>query len=117
MSSSTSAAVLLSGGLDSATVLAIARSEGLACHCLTVDYGQRHRVELEAAARVAKHLGAASPRVVALDLLSAVAVGIMAAWSVAADDAVYLDVALLVALLAFLGTVAFAAYAEEGGSE
>ena len=56
-------------------------------------------------------------RVVALDLLSAVAVGIMAAWSVAADDAVYLDVALLVALLAFLGTVAFAAYAEEGGSE
>jgi len=56
-------------------------------------------------------------RVVALDLLSAVAVGIMAAWSVAADDAVYLDVALLVALLAFLGTVAFAAHAEEGGSE
>ena len=56
-------------------------------------------------------------RVVALDLLSAVAVGIMAAWSVAADDAVYLDVALLVALLAFLGTVAFAAYAEEGASE
>ncbi len=55
-------------------------------------------------------------RVVALDLLSAVAVGIMAAWSVAADDAVYLDVALLVALLAFLGTVAFAAYAEERGS-
>ena len=56
-------------------------------------------------------------RVVALDLLSAVAVGIMAAWSVAADDAVYLDVALLVALLAFLGTVAFAAYAEAGASE
>ena len=54
-------------------------------------------------------------RVVALDLLSAVAVGIMAAWSVVADDAVYLDVALLVALVAFLGTVAFAAYAEEGG--
>ena len=54
-------------------------------------------------------------RVVALDLLSAVAVGIMAAWSVAADDAVYLDVALLVALVAFLGTVAFAVYAEEGG--
>jgi multicomponent Na+:H+ antiporter subunit F len=52
-------------------------------------------------------------RVAALDLLSAVAVGVMAAWAVAADDAVYLDVALLVALLAFLGTVAFAAYAEE----
>ncbi len=62
------AAILLSGGLDSATVLAIARSEGLACHCLTVDYGQRHRVELEAARRVATHLGADSHRVVALDL-------------------------------------------------
>jgi multicomponent Na+:H+ antiporter subunit F len=56
-------------------------------------------------------------RVVALDLLSAVAVGIIAAWSVAADDPVYLDVALLVALLAFLATVAFAAYAQEEGSE
>jgi len=54
-------------------------------------------------------------RVVALDLLSAVAVGITAAWSVAADDPVYLDVALLVALVAFLGTVAFATYAEAGG--
>jgi multicomponent Na+:H+ antiporter subunit F len=53
-------------------------------------------------------------RVVALDLLSAVVVGITAAWSVAADDPVYLDVALLVALLAFLGTVAFATYAEAG---
>jgi len=56
-------------------------------------------------------------RVVALDLLSAVAVGIMAAWAVAADDAVYLDVGLLVALVAFLGTVAFARYAEAGGEE
>jgi multicomponent Na+:H+ antiporter subunit F len=56
-------------------------------------------------------------RVVAIDLLSAVAVGIMAAWAVAADDPTYLDVALLVALVAFLGTVAFAAYAEEGGEE
>lgn len=53
-------------------------------------------------------------RAVALDLLSAVAVGITAAWSVAADDPVFLDVALLVALVAFLGTVAFAVYAEEG---
>jgi multicomponent Na+:H+ antiporter subunit F len=53
-------------------------------------------------------------RVVALDLLSAVAVGIIAAWAVAADDPVYLDVALLVALVAFLGTVAFATYAEAG---
>jgi multicomponent Na+:H+ antiporter subunit F len=54
-------------------------------------------------------------RVVALDLLSAVAVGVIAAWSVAANDPVYLDVALLVALVAFLGTVAFATYAEAGG--
>jgi multicomponent Na+:H+ antiporter subunit F len=54
-------------------------------------------------------------RVVALDLLSAVVVGITAAWSVVADEPVYLDVALLVALVAFLGTLAFAGYAEEGG--
>ncbi len=62
------AVVLLSGGLDSTTVLAIARAEGLECHCLTVDYGQRHRVELEAARRVAEVLGAASHRVITLDL-------------------------------------------------
>ena len=62
------AVVLLSGGLDSTTVLAIARAEGLECHCLTVDYGQRHRVELEAARRVANALGAASHRVISLDL-------------------------------------------------
>lgn len=62
------AAVLLSGGLDSTTVLAIAQSEGMECHCLTVDYGQRHRVELEAARRVADALGAASHRIITLDL-------------------------------------------------
>ena len=62
------AVVLLSGGLDSTTVLAIARSEGKECHCLTVDYGQRHGIELEAARRVADQLGAASHRVTALDL-------------------------------------------------
>jgi len=62
------AVVLLSGGLDSATVLAIARHEGFVCHCLTVDYGQRHRVELEAAERVATSLGAASRRTVRVDL-------------------------------------------------
>ena len=62
------AVVLLSGGLDSTTVLAIALAEGLECHCLTVDYGQRHRVELEAARRVADILGAASHRVITLDL-------------------------------------------------
>ena len=62
------AVVLLSGGLDSATVLAIARSDGLECHCLTVDYGQRHRVEIDAARRVADALGAASHRIITLDL-------------------------------------------------
>ena len=62
------AVVLLSGGMDSATTLAIARSEGHDCHCLTVDYGQRHRAELAAAARVAQALGAAEQRVIALDL-------------------------------------------------
>jgi 7-cyano-7-deazaguanine synthase len=62
------AVVLLSGGLDSATVLAIARSEGRECHCLTVDYGQRHHAELAAAARVARALGAAEHRVLELDL-------------------------------------------------
>jgi len=62
------AVILLSGGLDSATVLAIARAEGLVCHCLTVDYGQRHRVEIDAARRVADSLGAASHRIISLDL-------------------------------------------------
>lgn len=63
-----SAVVLLSGGLDSATTLAIARNAGFACHCLSVDYGQRHRAELDAAVRVAAALGAAAHRVVQLDL-------------------------------------------------
>lgn len=62
------AVVLLSGGLDSATTLAIARSEGFDCRCLSVDYGQRHRAELDAAARVARALGAAEHRVAKLDL-------------------------------------------------
>ena len=62
------AVVLLSGGLDSATVLAIARGEGFECYCLSIDYGQRHRAELGAAARVAKSLGAREHRVVTLDL-------------------------------------------------
>jgi 7-cyano-7-deazaguanine synthase len=66
--SNSRAVVLLSGGLDSTTVLAIALAEGLECHCLTVDYGQRHRVELEAARKVADALGAASHRVITLDL-------------------------------------------------
>ncbi len=63
-----SAVVLLSGGLDSTTALAMARAEGLACHALTVRYGQLHACELRAAARVAQQLGAVEHRVVELDL-------------------------------------------------
>jgi 7-cyano-7-deazaguanine synthase len=59
---------LLSGGLDSTTALAVARSQGLTCYALTVRYGQLHQIELEAAARVATALGAAEHRVVAVDL-------------------------------------------------
>lgn len=62
------AVVLLSGGLDSATTLAIARSQGLECHALSLDYGQRHRAELHAAARVAQALGAAEHRTMRIDL-------------------------------------------------
>jgi 7-cyano-7-deazaguanine synthase len=62
------AVVLLSGGLDSATALAVARRDGFACHALTVAYGQRHAAELEAAARVARALGAIDHRVIHLDL-------------------------------------------------
>jgi 7-cyano-7-deazaguanine synthase len=62
------AVVLLSGGLDSATVLAIARSEGWACSALSIDYGQRHRAELAAAAKVARALGAIEHRVARVDL-------------------------------------------------
>lgn len=62
------AVCLLSGGLDSATALAVARREGFRCYALSFDYGQRHRAELEAAARVAASLGAAEHRVVTIDL-------------------------------------------------
>jgi len=62
------AVTLLSGGLDSATCLAIARQAGFVCHCLSVDYGQRHQAELQAAARVAARLGAAEHRIVHLDI-------------------------------------------------
>jgi 7-cyano-7-deazaguanine synthase len=62
------AVVLLSGGLDSATVLAIARRDGFASHAIAFDYGQRHKHELSCAKRVADHLGAASFRVVTLGL-------------------------------------------------
>ena len=64
----TAAVVLLSGGLDSTTALAVARSQGLTCHALTVRYGQLHQVELEAAARVAAALGVREHRVVEVDL-------------------------------------------------
>jgi 7-cyano-7-deazaguanine synthase len=60
--------VLLSGGLDSATVLAMATRERWRCHALSIDYGQRHRAELAAAAKLAQVLGAVEHRVVALDL-------------------------------------------------
>jgi 7-cyano-7-deazaguanine synthase len=62
------AVVLLSGGLDSTTTLAVARSWGFDMYALSVDYGQRHRVELERADRVAKMLGAVEHRTVRLDL-------------------------------------------------
>lgn len=62
------AVVLVSGGLDSATVLAIAKDMGFACHALSFDYGQRHRFELEAAGSVARAMGAVDHRVVKLDL-------------------------------------------------
>jgi 7-cyano-7-deazaguanine synthase len=62
------AIVLLSGGLDSATALAMARAQGFAAHALSVEYGQRHAAELDAARRVAKALGALEHRVMHVDL-------------------------------------------------
>ena len=62
------AVVLVSGGLDSATTLAIARSQDFACHALSFDYGQRHRVELEAARRVTESQGAVAHKIVQLDI-------------------------------------------------
>jgi len=68
MNASQKAVVLLSGGLDSATVLAMARERGYECYALSFDYGQRHRSELDAAARVAATGGAREHRVIKLDL-------------------------------------------------
>jgi 7-cyano-7-deazaguanine synthase len=62
------AVVLLSGGLDSTTCLAAARAEGFEAHCLSVDYGQRHKGELARARRIAQTLGARDHRVVKVDL-------------------------------------------------
>ena len=64
----TRAVILLSGGLDSATVLAMARSDGFECYALSVEYGQRHSVEIEAARRVAQAGGAREHRVMRVDL-------------------------------------------------
>ncbi|TVQ32495.1 MAG: 7-cyano-7-deazaguanine synthase QueC [Phycisphaeraceae bacterium] len=62
------AVVLVSGGLDSAVALATARAAGAACHALTFDYGQRHRVELEAARKVSEQLGATRHVLLSIDL-------------------------------------------------
>jgi len=62
------AVCLLSGGLDSSTCLALARRDGFDCHALSFDYGQRHRVELESAARIAASLGTSQHRIVRVDL-------------------------------------------------
>ncbi|MAC99496.1 7-cyano-7-deazaguanine synthase QueC [Pseudomonas abyssi] len=66
--SSGRAVVLLSGGLDSATVLAMAQAEGRACYTMSFDYGQRHRVELEAAERVARAAGVVEHKVIGMNL-------------------------------------------------
>jgi len=63
-----SAVVLLSGGLDSASCLAVAHQQGFATYCLSFDYGQRHRAELDAAGRVAAALGAREHRIARIDL-------------------------------------------------
>lgn len=67
-SESPRAVVLLSGGLDSATILAIARNEGYRCHALSFDYGQRHASELDAARRIARRLGAVEHKVIRIGL-------------------------------------------------
>jgi 7-cyano-7-deazaguanine synthase len=67
---STRAVVLLSGGMDSAVVLALAREQGFACYALSVDYGQRHASELQASQRVANALGAHAHKTVHVDLRS-----------------------------------------------
>lgn len=64
------AVILLSGGLDSATVLAIARSQGYDCYTISFDYGQRHRAELNASALLSEHLGATSHKLIHIDLNS-----------------------------------------------
>lgn len=62
------AIVLLSGGMDSATILAIAKKQGYVCHCLSFRYGQRHEVELKAARKIAQQMGALSHKIIDIDL-------------------------------------------------
>ncbi|CDZ93684.1 MULTISPECIES: 7-cyano-7-deazaguanine synthase QueC [Pseudomonadaceae] len=62
------AVILLSGGLDSATVVAMAKAQGYACYSMSFDYGQRHRAELHAAERVAKQLGVVEHKVIGMNL-------------------------------------------------
>ncbi|HIJ33494.1 MAG TPA: 7-cyano-7-deazaguanine synthase, partial [Gammaproteobacteria bacterium] len=62
------AVVLVSGGLDSSTVLAMAKEQGYRCYALSFDYGQRHKVELQAADRIAQQMGAIEHKTVPIDL-------------------------------------------------
>lgn len=62
------AVILLSGGLDSATIVAMAKAQGFACYTMSFDYGQRHKAELQAAERVARQLGVVEHKVIGLDL-------------------------------------------------
>ncbi|HED51969.1 MAG TPA: 7-cyano-7-deazaguanine synthase, partial [Gammaproteobacteria bacterium] len=62
------AVILLSGGLDSATALALAREQGFSCYALSLDYGQRHHTELGAAKRVARAMGVVEHKIIPLDL-------------------------------------------------
>jgi 7-cyano-7-deazaguanine synthase len=62
------AVILISGGLDSATTLALAKSQGYACYALSFDYGQRHRIELQAARQVAEHLGVVEHKFIHINL-------------------------------------------------
>lgn len=64
------AVVLLSGGLDSATLLAIAKAEGFSCHTMSFDYGQRHRAELVASEQLSMEMGAVEHKVISIDLTS-----------------------------------------------
>ena len=68
MTKTSKAVVLISGGLDSATVLAMARAEGRECYAMSFDYGQRHRLELDAARKMAEHMGVQTHRVIRVDL-------------------------------------------------